>query len=168
MIRTRLCAAASLLLVGVLYAEDKEKNVNPDKKPEVKADVVKEKSPDSPKKEGKEAPDAAKKPTNEVIKKEGAKSEGGLQKGRVEVKRIENGIITFSVNGHEYQFAVTENTHGSLKIRNRDGKDVVVSLQLDNYSDGNKKDVEKKNAVNKEQPKNPGTEPIGKPESLKN
>ena len=172
MIRILVCAAASLLMVGVLYAEDKEKNVNPDKKPEAKSDVVKKESPEAVKKEGKEAikkdaPESQKKQIREGVKKEGLKSEGDVHKGRVTVSGIQNGVITFSVDGHEYQFAVTENTRGMLKIMEQDGKDVVVSLQLVNYSDGIKKDGEKKELVKKEGQKNPGEKPADKPKEKK-
>ncbi len=160
MIRTVFFAFACLLFVGVLAAQEK--------KPEGKADAVKKASPDAVKKEGqqpikKEAPGEQKKQLKEGVKKEGVKPEGGSQKGRLTKIGVESGVVKLVLDGKEYEFPVTDNTFAVLKTMERDGKQVVVGLQLMNVNEGAKPAGDKKELVKKEGQKNPGEKQIQKP-----
>jgi hypothetical protein len=159
MIRTMLCAIAGVLLTGSLYAQEKEK------KPDAKAEVVKEKNPDGAKKVVKEevkkdAPDAKKKVIKEGAVKEGAKGEAAGHKGRLTKLTLESGIIRVTVDGKEFEFPVTETTFVALRASEHDGKQVVHGLQLFNASEEPKADGVKKQQFKKEAPKNDGDKPV--------
>ncbi len=187
MIRTLVCAVAALLLVGVLFAEDekpaakgdsvKEKSPEAVKKegkdetkngdPETKGDVLKGKSPEGVKKEGKEGlkkgdPEAKKVPTEKGIKKEGKKSDGGGQKGLLNKIGIESGVVKLSVNGKEYEFPVNDNTVAFIRTEERDGKQVVMGIQLANATEGKKKGGDK-TEMKKKEGQNSDERPIEKP-----
>lgn len=178
MTRTLVCAAASLLLVGILFAEDDKpkgdagnengsavvkkegKEGAPKGDPEAKADGGKKKGPDAGKKAAQEGvkkgdPGAKKERPDKVARKEGKKAEGGGQKGVLNKIGVEGGVVTLSVNGTDYEFPVANNTAAVVTTQERDGKQVVTAIYLVNAGDGTEKGGEKKAG-----PKNPGEQPI--------
>lgn len=141
MVRMFAVAVSVLLCTGLLIAQEKTKE-----------EVRKNASPE-------------KKQAREAARKEGARSDGGGQKGRLAKIAVESGVVKLSVDGKEYEFTTTDNTFAVLRTVERDGKQVVVAVQLVNgegAKGGGEKRAEKTEAVKKEQLKSADDKPAEK------
>lgn len=125
MIRLLIVAAASLLMTGVLFAED-EKKVPVQSKPE--SPVTKKETPETKSETTKQEP----RKRGDTARPRGTRAEGIGHRGRVTKATIENGVIKITLEGKEYEFAIGENTRAMLRTVEKDGKEVVVGLNLSN------------------------------------
>lgn len=126
---------------------DGVKKDNPDavKKDGSKPDGVKKDNPDAPVKNPKGQPDGVKKDNPDAVKKE-AKPDGDKphDQGRITKFDVEGSTIKLTVDGKKYAFDVTDNTRAMMKSKEVDGKEIALSLQLYNVSEGDKKSFVKK------------------------
>ncbi len=122
MIRTLAYVAASLLLIGTAYAEDKTKSDEPQKKPEAKAEAATKESTE-PKTEPT-SPRGGRRP--------GMRGDAPGHRGKVTKASLENGVLKLQLDGKDYEFAVGDQTHAFLRTAEKDGKEVVEGVWLSN------------------------------------
>lgn len=114
--------AASVMLVGTLFAEDDKPAAAPEKKADATANEVK--------KESTETKTEPASPQN--ARRQRVKGEGGGHRGKVTKASIESGVLKVTLNGKDYEFPVGDHTRAMLRTTEKEGKEVVVGVQLSN------------------------------------
>lgn len=112
----------SLFLAGVLFADDEKPGTAPEKKSEVTTKEIK--------KESTETKTEPARPQN--ARRQRARGEGGGHRGKVSKASIENGVLKVTLNGKDYELAIGDQTHAMIRTTEKDGKDVVVAVQMSN------------------------------------
>ncbi len=171
MLRVLAYALVCLLVTHTLIADEKKPEGKPEAAKKVLKEGVKKDAPEGSKKVVKDVKKDAHVGQNKVVK-EGVKKEafdkkpddaavakkkqikaqsvktefGAVQKGKLTNLTVDGKVLKFAVEGKEYEFPLSDNSFAVLKTTEREGKSVVLGLQVSNFSEGVKNDAKGKDA----------------------
>lgn len=121
MVRVLVCAAVSVLLAGNVWAEDKGAGAAASDQPAKVETTTKEGT-------------ATKADTAvpEHHRHRGFRNDAAGHRGKVTKAIMENGVLKLTLDGKDYEFAVGDHTHAMLRTAEKDGKEVIVGVQMFN------------------------------------
>jgi len=110
-----------MLLAGHLWAEDKAVNVASGNAPETKVETTTDSTATK-----------AETAVPEHHRRRGFRNDAHGHHGKVTKANVENGVLKLTVDGKEYELAVGDHTHAMVRTAEKDGKEVIVGVQMFN------------------------------------